>query len=78
MGMLWTSKRWTRRVTFFNSRHWTGLNFDERRQFGLACKRALDIGRLEALKQCGAEAELVYYIEAETSLENMALVARWP
>lgn len=55
--------------------HWTGLSVNERINFGEKCKRFLDIGRLQAMHQQGFDAELVYFVDKQTSLENMCLVA---
>jgi tRNA:m4X modification enzyme len=58
--------------------HWTGLDFIERQNLGFKCKRILDLGRLDALQKSGAnEAKLVYYVEKDSSLENLCLQATW-
>ncbi|KAF9437574.1 tRNA:m(4)X modification enzyme TRM13 [Entomortierella beljakovae] len=46
-----------------------------RERLGRQCKRLLDIGRVQYLKGIGFDAELVYYVDKETSLENLALMA---
>ncbi|KAF9912831.1 hypothetical protein EC991_008697 [Linnemannia zychae] len=51
------------------------LDFLGREKLGLQCKRLLDIGRVRYLKEHGYDAELVYYVDKETSLENLALMA---
>ncbi|KAK3847147.1 MAG: methyltransferase TRM13-domain-containing protein [Linnemannia gamsii] len=51
------------------------LDFQGREKLGLQCKRLLDIGRVRYLKEHGFDAELVYYVDKETSLENLALMA---
>ncbi|KAG0287488.1 tRNA:m(4)X modification enzyme TRM13 [Linnemannia gamsii] len=51
------------------------LDFQGRERLGLQCKRLLDIGRVRYLKEHGYDAELVYYVDKETSLENLALMA---
>ncbi|KAF9330154.1 hypothetical protein BGZ91_000250 [Linnemannia elongata] len=51
------------------------LDFQGREKLGLQCKRLLDIGRVRYLKEHGYDAELVYYVDKETSLENLALMA---
>ncbi|KAG0346732.1 tRNA:m(4)X modification enzyme TRM13 [Podila humilis] len=55
--------------------HIEGLDFDAREKLGQQCKRLLDIGRLLYLREHGFDAELVYYVDKETSLENLALMA---
>jgi tRNA:m4X modification enzyme len=58
--------------------HWTGLGFIERQSLGFKCKRILDLGRLKALQMDGtSEARLVYYVEKDSSLENLCLLATW-
>ena len=55
--------------------HWTGLPFSARETLGQQCKRILDYGRAAYVRETmGMDAELVYYIERENSLENLALV----
>ncbi|TPX68386.1 hypothetical protein SpCBS45565_g03213 [Spizellomyces sp. 'palustris'] len=56
--------------------HWSGLSFSERAKLGFQCKRIFDHGRLLYLRRLGFEADLVYYIGKDKSLENLALVAR--
>ncbi|KAF8950668.1 tRNA:m(4)X modification enzyme TRM13 [Haplosporangium bisporale] len=55
--------------------HIPGLDFDAREKLGQQCKRLLDIGRVMYLRENGFDAELVYYVDKETSLENLALMA---
>ncbi|GJJ68695.1 tRNA:m4X modification enzyme [Entomortierella parvispora] len=57
------------------SAHIPTLDFQGREKLGLQCKRLLDIGRVRYLKENGFDAELVYYVDKETSLENLALMA---
>ena len=52
-----------------------GLNVPERRQLGLKCKRIIDFGRLDFLKQHGFDANLLYYTTEETTPENVMLIA---
>ncbi|KAI8817049.1 methyltransferase TRM13-domain-containing protein [Fimicolochytrium jonesii] len=55
--------------------HWTGLPFSARETLGQQCKRILDVGRAAYVRETmGMDADLVYYIERENSLENVALV----
>nr|CAG8635816.1 7173_t:CDS:2 [Entrophospora candida] len=42
---------------------------------GYQCKRILDAGRVKFLEENGFQAELIYYVEPSTSLENLALIA---
>ncbi|CAJ0766207.1 15220_t:CDS:2 [Entrophospora sp. SA101] len=42
---------------------------------GYQCKRILDAGRVKFLEANGFQAELIYYVEPSTSLENLALIA---
>ncbi|KAI1317187.1 hypothetical protein EDD11_008879 [Mortierella claussenii] len=51
------------------------MDFTARERLGQQCKRLLDIGRVRYLKEHGFDAELVYYVDQETSLENLALMA---
>ncbi len=44
---------------------------------GLKCKRLLDLARVHYLRQNGFKAELVFYVDRNTSLENVLLLA-WP
>lgn len=46
-----------------------------REALGYKCKRILDFGRYRYLKENGFETELIYYVEPEISLENLALIA---
>ncbi|KAG0046214.1 tRNA:m(4)X modification enzyme TRM13 [Gryganskiella cystojenkinii] len=55
--------------------HIPTLDFQGREKLGLQCKRLLDVGRVRFLKENGFDAELVYYVDKETSLENLALMA---
>ncbi|KAI8605742.1 methyltransferase TRM13-domain-containing protein [Dissophora ornata] len=55
--------------------HIPTLDSQARERLGQQCKRLLDIGRVRYLKENGFDAELVYYVDKETSLENLALMA---
>ncbi|KAF9184830.1 tRNA:m(4)X modification enzyme TRM13, partial [Haplosporangium sp. Z 11] len=55
--------------------HIPALDFQARERLGLQCKRLLDFGRVKYLKENGFDAELVYYVDKDTSLENLALMA---
>ncbi|RHZ50622.1 hypothetical protein Glove_494g4 [Diversispora epigaea] len=55
--------------------HYSGLDYQTRESLGYKCKRILDFGRYKYLKENGFETELIYYVEPETSLENLALIA---
>ena len=47
----------------------------EREDIGRQCKRLIDIGRMAYLEGLGFKPRLVYYVDRELSLENIALVA---
>ncbi|KAF9952054.1 tRNA:m(4)X modification enzyme TRM13 [Mortierella alpina] len=55
--------------------HIPTLDSQARERLGLQCKRLLDIGRVRYLQENGFDAELVYYVDKDTSLENLALMA---
>ncbi|KAF8984654.1 hypothetical protein BGZ46_007360 [Entomortierella lignicola] len=57
------------------STHIPAMDSQARERLGQQCKRLLDIGRVRYLKENGFDAELVYYVDPETSLENLALMA---
>ncbi|KAF9111180.1 tRNA:m(4)X modification enzyme TRM13 [Mortierella sp. AM989] len=57
------------------SSHIPTMDSHARERLGQQCKRLLDIGRVRYLKENGFDAELVYYVDQETSLENLALMA---
>ncbi|KAF9915517.1 hypothetical protein BX616_005996 [Lobosporangium transversale] len=57
------------------STHIPTMDFQARARLGQQCKRLLDIGRVRYLQQNGFDAKLVYYVDQETSLENLALMA---
>ncbi|KAI8984281.1 methyltransferase TRM13-domain-containing protein [Mycotypha africana] len=61
--------------TDVTANHYSGRDIAERKSIGLKCKRVLDIGRLKYLQSFGFDAQLVYYVDPETSLENCALIA---
>ncbi len=42
---------------------------------GLKCKRLIDLARLHYLRENGLEGRMVYYVDRETSLENVLLLA---
>ena len=42
---------------------------------GLKCKRLLDLARVHYLEQNGLKAQLLYYVDKRTSLENVLLLA---
>ena len=52
-----------------------GLDVQQREDIGRQCKRLIDIGRLMYLERLGFKGHLVYYIDRELSLENVAMVA---
>lgn len=58
--------------------HPSGLTVDQRERAGLLARRCLDYGRLISVRARGLEAQLYEYVAPEVSLENVALVARWP
>eukprot|EP00667_Euglena_gracilis_P011219 EG_transcript_11444 len=53
---------------------WDGWSVEERRQFGLRCKRVLDHGRVQYLQRAGYHCRLVYFVAPECSLENTLLL----
>ncbi|KAJ2956335.1 hypothetical protein NQZ79_g7798 [Umbelopsis isabellina] len=55
--------------------HYSGLEHEKREVIGFCCKRILDAGRAEFLRQHGFNVELVYYADRKTTLENCALIA---
>ncbi|KAK3825534.1 MAG: methyltransferase TRM13-domain-containing protein [Benniella sp.] len=55
--------------------HLPTLDFQARERLGQQCKRLLDVGRVRYLQKHGFDAELVYYVDRGTSLENLALMA---
>ena len=46
-----------------------------REHVGLKCKRLIDMARVHYLKKRGFLPRLLYYVERETSLENVLLLA---
>ena len=62
-----------------DEQHWTGLEFKEREELGWRAKRILDIGRMLYIKQemNATDVGLVQYIDKESTLENMALWAKF-
>ena len=52
------------------------LGFDRCRDLGLKARRLLEEGRLRYLRDHGFEATLVRYVEAATTPDNLAIVAR--
>ncbi|KAI5060655.1 hypothetical protein GOP47_0025075 [Adiantum capillus-veneris] len=50
-------------------------SFVDRAEFGLKCKRLLDVGRFYWLKQVGMNARLVAYVSPEVTPENTLLLA---
>lgn len=56
--------------------HKPKLSHEERRSIGLKCKRLLDKGRLEHLRQEGFSAGLIEFVGLQSSLENIAIWAR--
>ncbi|KAK9764933.1 tRNA:m4X modification enzyme [Basidiobolus ranarum] len=55
--------------------HYSGLSHEEREKIGRQCKRIFDMGRVTYLQKHGFDARLVYYVDKDISLENLALVA---
>ncbi|NXE89384.1 TRM13 enzyme, partial [Menura novaehollandiae] len=51
------------------------LTVEERKEIGCLCKRLIDHGRIEYLRQHGYKATLQYYTESAVSLENVLLTA---
>ena len=53
----------------------TGYVPHPKESIGLKCKRLLDYGRLVYVqRECGLAAKLAYYVDRETSLENVLLI----
>jgi tRNA:m4X modification enzyme len=52
------------------------LDKTEKEIVGRKCKRIIDWGRLEYLKNNGYKVSLVHYIPKEFSIENALLIAR--
>ena len=52
------------------------MGFDRCRDLGLKARRLLEEGRLRYLRDHGFEATLVRYVEAATTPDNLAIVAR--
>uniref|UniRef100_A0A1I8NQ20 tRNA:m(4)X modification enzyme TRM13 n=1 Tax=Stomoxys calcitrans TaxID=35570 RepID=A0A1I8NQ20_STOCA len=52
------------------------LTMAERETIGFMCKRILDHGRLEYLREHSYEANLYYYVPKDVTLENVVLLAR--
>lgn len=52
-----------------------GLSIAEREAIGRAAKHLINHGRLLHLRQLGLTAKLVYYVDREVTLENVAIVA---
>ena len=50
------------------------LSRDERQRIGMLCKRLIDYGRLQWLRQQGFEAEAVCFVDSAVSGENMLLL----
>lgn len=48
---------------------------EKRKEIGRKCKRLLDFGRIHYLEANGYKCFLKYYVKAETTLENVCLVA---
>lgn len=44
-------------------------------EIGLKCKRLIDLARLNYLRENGLKAWLIYYVDRNTSLENVLLIA---
>ncbi|CAL1292159.1 unnamed protein product [Larinioides sclopetarius] len=51
------------------------LKHEEREVIGMQCKRLIDAGRIQFLKDEGYDARLITYIDKSVSLENVALLA---
>ncbi|XP_075148649.1 tRNA:m(4)X modification enzyme TRM13 homolog [Haematobia irritans] len=52
------------------------LSLAEREEIGFMCKRIIDYGRVEYLRQHSYAANLYYYVPKEVTLENVVLLAR--
>ncbi|KAL3660070.1 hypothetical protein V7S43_014992 [Phytophthora oleae] len=55
--------------------HILGISKDERAVLGRKCKRIIDAGRVEYLKQLQLKTRLVHYCDTSDSLENCLLLA---
>lgn len=60
---------------YVSAQRLVGLDVQQREDIGRQCKRLIDIGRLMYLERLGFKGHLVYYIDRELSLENVAMVA---
>lgn len=56
----------------------TNLKFsvEEREQIGRNCKRLIDYGRLQYLKEAGLEVSMKEYIDGNLTPENIVLIAK--
>lgn len=52
------------------------MSLEERTRWGWRCKRLLDAGRMQYLRNIGYDVELKYYVPQTVSLENIVLVCR--
>ncbi|KAI8872974.1 DUF715-domain-containing protein [Ramicandelaber brevisporus] len=57
------------------NQHYSGIARAERERIGRIAKRLIDVGRLRYLGEMGFDARLVQYIDSDTTLENIALIA---
>lgn len=55
--------------------HKSGLDYDQREEIGLMCRRIIDYGRVISLRKQGYKVELVQYVDSDISLENVCLLA---
>lgn len=54
----------------------SGLPRQDRQQIGMLCKRLIDYGRLQWLKEQGMQAELVRFVDPSVSGENCLILGR--
>ncbi|ODV95873.1 hypothetical protein PACTADRAFT_24107, partial [Pachysolen tannophilus NRRL Y-2460] len=58
----------------FTNTHFSGLDYAERLEIGLFCRRIIDESRKFALTKMGYNVELINYCQREVSLENQCMI----
>ncbi|KAJ3214452.1 hypothetical protein HK099_006854 [Clydaea vesicula] len=66
----------TEEDTMEEKEHFSGLSSEIRKTIGFKCKRIIDLGRIEYLKNCGFQVEIVKYVDEKVSVENLVLIAK--
>ena len=61
-------------MTRFSSWTYSGGVSEEKVAFGRLCKRLIDRGRIESLKQIGIGAKLTKYVDVDVTPENICLI----